>query len=211
MGIGDWFRKKDAPAGSIQYLIAGLGNPEEKYDGSRHNAGFEALDILAEDCGIPMTKVLKRAATGTGMMAGKKVMLAKPLTYMNASGEALRALCDYYKIDAAKSLIVVVDDVHLPVGRIRIRKSGSAGGHNGLKNIIRHLGHENFLRIRIGAGSPEVMGDLIAHVLGPVPKELRAAYEESLQRAAKACEMIVAEGADHAMNAFNAKEKKNEV
>lgn len=209
MGIGDWFRKKEASGSSIQYLIAGLGNPEEKYDGSRHNAGFEALDILADSCGIPVTKVLKRAATGTGTIGGVKVMLAKPLTYMNASGEALRALCDYYKMDAAKSLIVVVDDIHLPVGRIRIRKNGSAGGHNGLKNIIRHLGHENFLRIRIGVGSSEVKGDLIAHVLGPVPKELRAAYEESLQRAAKACEMIVTEGPDRAMNAFNAKQEND--
>ena len=207
MRISDWFKRKDAPAGGIQYLIAGLGNPEEKYDGSRHNAGFEALDLLAESAGIAMTKVQKRAATGTGSMAGKKVMLCKPLTYMNASGEAIRALCDYYKIDAAESLVVVVDDVHLPVGRIRIRKAGSAGGHNGLKNIIRHLGHENFLRIRIGVGSSEVKGDLIEHVLGPVPKELRSAYEESMSRAAKACEMIVTEGADKAMNVFNAKQE----
>ena len=207
MKFSDWFKKKDAAAGGIAYLIAGLGNPEEKYDGSRHNAGFEALDLLAESVGIPVTKVQKRAATGTGTIGGKKVMLCKPLTYMNASGEALRALCDYYKIDAAASLIVVVDDVHLPVGRLRIRKNGSAGGHNGLKNIIRHLGHENFLRVRVGVGSAEVKGDLIGHVLGPVPKEQRAAYEDSLSRAASACEMIVKEGADKAMNVFNSKQE----
>ncbi|MBR0093182.1 MAG: aminoacyl-tRNA hydrolase [Lachnospiraceae bacterium] len=193
----------------MAFLVAGLGNPEKKYEGSRHNAGFEALDDLADKYNIALTRVQKKAVTGTGMIDGQKVMLIKPLTYMNASGEAIRALCDYYRIDAARQLIVLVDDIYLPVARIRIRKGGSDGGHNGLKNIIRHLGHENFVRIRIGVGSTEVGGDLIPHVLGPVPKELRASYEESLARAAAAAAMIVTDGADKAMNTFNAKQEQD--
>lgn len=203
------FQKKDNADGTA-FLIAGLGNPEKKYEGTRHNAGFEALDLVAEREGIALTKTMKRALIGTGKIGGRKVLLAKPLTYMNASGEAIRALCDYYKIDTTTSLAVLVDDVHLEAGAVRIREKGSAGGHNGLKNIIRHIGHENFIRIRIGVGGGSEGGDLVPTVLSPVSKEERPAYEDALSRAADAARMIATGNVAQAMNLYNTKRHSTE-
>lgn len=192
------------------YLIVGLGNPEKKYDGTRHNAGFSAIDALAEEYGIPYGGTQKKAATGKGEIGGKKVMLAKPLTYMNLSGEAVRALCDYYKIDTTTHLIVVSDDIYLDVGCVRVRKQGSAGGHNGLKNIIRHLGNDAFIRVRIGVGNKEAGSEMVKHVLSGVAASERDAFKAGILRGAKAAAAVVEKGADYAMNIYNAKPKENE-
>ena len=199
-----------ADADTDLYLIVGLGNPEKKYDGTRHNAGFSAIDILAEEYAIPYGGTQKKAATGKGMIGGKKVMLAKPLTYMNLSGEAVRALCDYYKIDTQTHLIVVSDDIYLDVGCVRVRKKGSAGGHNGLKNIIRHLGNENFIRVRIGVGNRDAGSEMVNHVLSGVSPSEREAFEAGIARGAKAAAAVVENGADYAMNTYNAKPKESE-
>ena len=208
MRLTEFFKRKESAQGSIQFLIAGLGNPEKKYENSRHNAGFAAIDELSGRFGIDVGKTERKAVTGTGMIGGQKIMLAKPLTYMNASGEAIRALCDYYKIDSKSALLVIVDDVNLPVGMLRIREKGSAGGHNGLKNIIAHLGHESFARLRIGVGGDQVKGDLIPHVLGSVPKEEREAFAESIVRAADAAALIAEKGVPYAMNLYNRKRQE---
>lgn len=190
-------------------LVVGLGNPEKKYEGTRHNAGFAVVDRLAEMYRIGYGGTQKKAAVGKGMIGNRKVMLAKPLTYMNLSGEAVRGLTDYYKIDTQKNLIVISDDVDLPVGMIRIRKKGSAGGHNGLKDIIRHLGHEQFLRVRVGVGGKPQGKDMIGHVLGSVPPDEKEAMEAAIDRAAQAVACILNEGADKAMNLYNTKPKEH--
>lgn len=190
-------------------LVAGLGNPEKKYDGTRHNAGFVVIDRLAETCNIAYGGTQKKAAVGKGTIGSRKVLLAKPLTYMNLSGEAVRGLSDYYKIDTTKDLIVISDDVDLPVGMIRIRKQGSAGGHNGLKDIIKHLGHDRFLRVRVGVGGKPQGKDMIGHVLGSVPPDEREAMEEGIERAAQAVVSILNDGPDKAMNLFNTKAKEH--
>ncbi|MBR0163832.1 MAG: aminoacyl-tRNA hydrolase [Lachnospiraceae bacterium] len=201
------FEKRSGQQGGISWLVAGLGNPEKKYDGTRHNAGFAAADSLAASFQIGLTKTFRRALTGTGRIGNEKVMIAKPLTYMNASGEAVRALSDYLRIDTGKRLIVIVDDIHLPVGTVRIREKGSAGGHNGLKSIIRHVGHDGFIRIRIGVGE-DAGADLVGHVLGKVAPEERARFEESIEKAAEAAALIITDGISCAMNRCNTKRNK---
>lgn len=202
------FRAAD-DGGDSPALVVGLGNPEKKYDGTRHNAGFAVIDRLAGMCGIDLNGTKKKAAVGRGVIENRKVMLAKPLTYMNLSGEAVRGLCDYYKVDAARDLVIISDDVDLPVGVIRIRKKGSAGGHNGLKDIIRHLGHEQFLRVRVGVGGKPQGKDMIGHVLGSVPPDEKEAMDEAIGRAAQAVVCILSEGADKAMNIYNTKPKEH--
>lgn len=187
------------------FIIAGLGNPKKEYDNTRHNIGFELIDALAEKHHIPVMDVKHRALTGKGMIEGHKVILAKPLTFMNLSGESVRALVDYYKIDCEKELIVVSDDINLPPGQIRIRKSGSAGGHNGLKNIIAQLGSEAFARIRIGVGEKPKGYDLADYVLGHFSKEEKELMKEGLLKAASAVEFILDGEIDHAMNEYNRK------
>lgn len=134
------------------FVIAGLGNPKREYDNTRHNIGFAMIDALSDKYNITVMDIRHKAMLGKGIINGQKVILAKPLTFMNASGESIRPLTDYYKIDVETELIVISDDISLPPGQVRVRKRGSAGGHNGLKDIIRHLGTENFHRIRIGVG-----------------------------------------------------------
>ncbi len=192
------------------YLIAGLGNPGKEYAKTRHNMGYEALDRLIVRHAIPQSGTKCRAMIGKGTINGQKVLLAKPLTYMNGSGEAIRGLCDYYKIDPVKELIVLVDDIHLPCGRIRIRPEGSDGGHNGLKNIISHLGTEAFTRIRIGVGEKAEGKDLIDHVLKQVSKEDEPFVAEAVERTADAVEVILLHGVDEAMNRFNGIGKTDE-
>ena len=183
------------------YLIVGLGNPGKEYAGTRHNMGFEAVDRLIDRFSVRKSGLKFKAMYGTFFLGGEKVMLAKPLTYMNLSGNAVRSLMDYYKIDAAH-LIVISDDIHLPPGRIRIREKGSDGGQKGLKDIIAKVGTDEFVRIRIGVGEQK-SGDLVNHVLGHFAKEDQVLVNDAILRAADAAECVVTHGAAEAMNRFN--------
>ncbi len=187
------------------YMIAGLGNPGKEYVNTRHNVGFEVIDALIDKYNIGGPDLKYKAMTGKGLIAGQKVLLVKPLTYMNLSGESIRALADYYKIDVEQELIVISDDISLPPGQLRVRKRGSAGGHNGLKNIIKMLGSEGFQRIRMGVGEKPREYDLVDWVLGHFQGEDREKMDRAVERAVQAVEMILTEGTDAAMNEFNRK------
>ena len=187
------------------FVIAGLGNPKKEYDNTRHNIGFAFIDALAEKYSISVMDVKHKALTGKGIINGQKVILVKPLTFMNLSGESIRPMSDYYKIDTAKEVIVISDDISLPPGQIRIRKKGSAGGHNGLKNIIQHLGNEEFQRIRIGVGEKPKGYDLADYVLGHFSKEEQPLMQEGIKRAMEAAAMMLEGDIDRAMNEFNRK------
>lgn len=187
------------------YIIVGLGNPSKEYDHTRHNAGFDTIDKIADRHGISVLEKKHKAVYGRGYIGGEKVILAKPQTFMNLSGEAVRSLIDYYKADEESQLIVIYDDITLTPGQLRIRKKGSAGGHNGIKNIIAHLGHDRFIRIKIGVGEKPKGYDLADYVLSRFPKEEREVMEDAFLRAADAVEEIIADGPDEAMNRFNAK------
>ena len=189
------------------YIIVGLGNPGKDYKNTRHNIGFDVIDCLAEKENISVMEKKHKALVGKGVIAGQKVILAKPQTYMNLSGESVRSLLDYYKVDETEELIVISDDISLPPGQIRIRKKGSAGGHNGLKNIIAHLGHDSFQRIKMGVGEKPKGYDLADYVLGHFDKVDRAIMDDAAKDAAMAIEMILTEGADAAMNHYNKKVK----
>ncbi len=186
------------------FLIAGLGNPETKYNATRHNVGFGVIDELSDRYGIDVRTGRFKALIGKGTIDGTQVMLMKPLTYMNNSGEAIRAAADYFHIDTAWELIVISDDTELEVGRIRIRPSGSSGGHNGLKSIISHLGHDGFTRIRVGVGRKPEGADQVNWVLGHFDKDDIPVMKDSIKRAAEAAAVIVGDGVDAAMNTFNA-------
>lgn len=185
------------------FIIVGLGNPESKYAGTRHNIGFSAVTAIADAYGIDVDTKKHKALIGKGVIAGHKVILAMPQTYMNLSGESIRELVDFYKIDPAEELIVLYDDIALPTGKLRIRPKGSAGGHNGMKNIIAHIGGQEFPRVRIGVGEKPKGWDLADYVLGRFPKDEEPAIREALQQAVKACEIIMNDGVDAAMNQFN--------
>ncbi|MCR5753278.1 MAG: aminoacyl-tRNA hydrolase [Acetatifactor sp.] len=187
------------------YIIVGLGNPGKDYEGTRHNVGFDVIDKIAEQENISVIEKKHKAIIGKGVVAGEKCILAKPQTFMNLSGESVRQLIDYYKVDETAELIVISDDISLEVGMLRIRKKGSAGGHNGLKNIIAHLGHDTFIRIKMGVGGKPDGRDLVGHVLGHFSKQDRENLEEAVTQAADAVRMIISEDADKAMNAFNRK------
>ena len=190
------------------YIIAGLGNPTSKYHGTRHNVGFDAIDKIAEENGISVDVLKHRALCGKGIIAGEKVLLMKPQTFMNNSGEALRAAVDFYKADVENEVIIIYDDISLSEGRLRIRAKGSAGGHNGIKSIIAHLGTEKFKRIRIGiGGKPEHM-DLADYVLGRFPAEKRVDVESSLKNASSAyvcsaLNLMLGQDIAAAMNRYN--------
>ena len=187
------------------FIIAGLGNPGKEYVNTRHNVGWSALDVFASKYGIRVEEEKFKALTGKGVVNGQKVILVKPLTYMNLSGEALRAVCDYYKIDPETELIVLYDDIALPVGALRVRPKGSAGGHNGIKNIIQHLGSEVFPRIRVGVGEKPSRMDLADYVLGHFSKEEQAAEAEAYEKVADAICMIMEDKLEEAMNKYNRK------
>ena len=189
------------------YMIAGLGNPGKEYNNTRHNIGFAFIDALAQEYDINVMDVKLKALTGKGMIGGQKVLLVKPLTFMNLSGESIRPLADYYKVDPESELIVVSDDITLSPGGIRIRKKGSAGGHNGLKNIIGQLGTENFKRIRIGVGEKPKGYDLADYVLGHFSKEEQPLMQEGITKAKEALNLILAGNMDQAMNEYNRREK----
>ncbi len=187
------------------FIIVGLGNPSREYESTRHNIGFDTIDAIADKYHINVMELKHKAKIGKGYIGGNKVILAKPLTFMNLSGESVRSIIDYYKADPATDLIVISDDISLPPGQLRIRKKGSAGGHNGLKNIIQHLGGGDFKRIRMGVGEKPAEYDLVDWVLGHFSKEDRKAVDGAVQKAVKAVELILSDGTDTAMNEFNRK------
>ncbi|MCC8137813.1 MAG: aminoacyl-tRNA hydrolase [Clostridiales bacterium] len=205
--IGQWIRdrfqmKKEED--TVMYIIAGLGNPGRKYEHTRHNAGYEAIDRLAEKYGIRIETEKFRALTGTGYIEGQKVLLLKPLTFMNASGESIRAACDFYKIDPRESFLVLYDDISLPTGQLRVRGKGSAGGHNGIKNIIAQLGTQEFARVKIGVGEKPKEYDLVDYVLGHFSEEEWAAMTEAFSHAADAAAMLLTGDLQAVMNRYNA-------
>lgn len=187
------------------YIIVGLGNPGREYENTRHNIGFHVIDKLAEQENIGVLEKKHKAIIGKGYVSGAKCILAKPQTFMNLSGESVRELVDYYKADETAELIVISDDISLDAGQIRIRKKGSAGGHNGLKNIIAHLGHDTFMRIKMGVGEKPKGYDLADYVLGHFSKEEAKIMDDAADRAADAIRTIVAKDVDTAMNEFNRK------
>ena len=193
------------------FIIAGLGNPTLRYDGTRHNVGFEVIDTLADKYNIAVETRKSRALIGKGIIAGQKVILVKPQTYMNLSGESIGALADYYKIDEENELLVIYDDVSLDVGQLRIRRKGSAGGHNGIKNIIAHLGTDVFPRIKVGVGEKPKGYDLADYVLGHFSGEDREIMRESYRKAADAVEMILEGDLSGAMNTYNKKAAPKEA
>ena len=189
------------------YLIVGLGNPGKQYENTRHNVGFDAVDLLVDEYRVPSSGKQHKAMYGKGVIAGQKVILAKPLTYMNLSGESVRALVDYYKIDPEEELIVIYDDISLEVGQLRIRRKGSAGGHNGIKNIIAMTGTQNFMRIKVGVGEKPKGWDLADYVLGHFSTEDRAKVEEAIGHAMDAAVLMMQGEVDKAMNDYNSKNK----
>ena len=192
------------------YIIAGLGNPGQPYEGTRHNAGFDVIDVLAREYNISVDYRKNRALIGKGIIEGRKVILAKPQTYMNLSGESIRGLMDYYKADEESELIVIYDDVSLDPGQIRIRKKGSAGGHNGIKSIIAHLGTEVFPRVKVGVGQKPRQYDLADYVLGHFSGEERERMAEGYRHAAEAVKYMVTDRVDEAMNEYNRKVRPKE-
>ena len=189
------------------YIIAGLGNPGLKYAHTRHNAGFEAVERLAGKYGISINTKKFQALCGTGAIEGQKVLLLKPQTYMNLSGESIRAACDFYKIDPEEELIVFYDDISLDPGQLRVRKKGSAGGHNGIKSIIAHLGTQNFLRIKIGVGEKHQGYDLADYVLSRFDKEAQDQMVGAFKRAADSAARIRTKNPERVMNEFKVKTK----
>ena len=190
------------------YIIVGLGNPGKKYENTRHNMGFIAVALLAEEYGIKVDKIKFKALVGEGRIAGRKVLLVKPQTYMNLSGQSVMEVMNYYKEDI-ENLIVIYDDIDIPTGSIRLRKKGSAGTHNGMRNIVYLLQDDRFPRIRVGIGSDKKV-DLMDYVIGGVTKKEKELLEDALTRAAKAAACIVEKGIDKAMNEYNIRQKKEE-
>lgn len=187
------------------YLIIGLGNPGKQYENTRHNVGFMCIDELSDKYNISVTTIQHKALVGKGVINGQKVILAKPQTFMNLSGESVGELASYYKVDPNTDVIIISDDIALPPGYIRVRPKGSAGGHNGLKNIILHLGTEEFRRVRIGVGEKPKKMDLADYVLGHFSSEDRDALKEGLNQAVGAIELLLEDNVDQAMNTYNKK------
>lgn len=190
------------------FIIAGLGNPDRQYEGTRHNVGFDVIDRLADKYNIAVDVKKHRALLGKGVIEGHKVILAKPQTYMNLSGESIRSLVDYYKIDGEHELLVIYDDINLGVGQLRIREKGSAGGHNGIKNIIAHLGTQVFPRIRVGVGEKPSRYDLADYVLGHFSKAEKVLMDEGYDHAVDAAGMILSGRIGDAMSEYNRKRKE---
>lgn len=185
------------------YVIAGLGNPGGKYEKTRHNVGFQVIDRIAAKYHIDMNMKKHKAVCGTGAIEGVRVLLVKPQTYMNLSGESIREVLDFYKADPEEEFLVIYDDVSLNPGQLRIRKKGSAGGHNGIKSIIQHLGTQVFLRIKVGVGEKPEGYDLADYVLGHFSREGEKLMAEAFDRAVLAVAELLTDGPDKAMNDFN--------
>jgi len=188
------------------YVIVGLGNPGTEYALTRHNVGFITIDVLSEMFKLKLTHRAHKALVGSGYIGTEKVVLAKPLTFMNLSGESVVKLVNWYKLDMNK-LIIIYDDIDLPVGEIRIRPSGSAGTHNGMKSIIYSLGRDDFARIRVGVGSPNGEKPLAAHVLSKPGEEEQRPLTESIKSAAMAAKLIIEKGVGEAQATYNRKAK----
>ncbi len=193
--------------GGNMYLIVGLGNPGDKYAGTRHNMGFDTIDVLADKYFISVSQKEKRALVGKGMIEGNKVILVKPQTFMNLSGESVGPLADYYGC-APEEIIVIYDDICLEPGQLRVRGKGSAGGHNGMKSLISHLGTQEFPRVRVGVGAKPPKMDLADFVLSHFPKDQQDAAKEGVQQAAEAVREILVSGLERAQNLYNGKKKE---
>ena len=189
------------------YIIAGLGNPTREYEKTRHNVGFDTIDVLADKLNTSVDEKKFKGLYGKGIIAGEKVILLKPQTFMNLSGESVRAAADFYKV-APEEIIVIYDDISLEPGQLRVRKKGSAGGHNGMKNIIAHLGTQDFPRIRVGVGEKPAGMDLADYVLGRFSKGERELLEEAFKEGARAAVAILCDGIESAMNQFNGKKSR---
>ena len=192
------------------HLIVGLGNPTLKYEKTRHNAGFDVIDAIADKYNIEVNMRKGRAYVGSGYIEGRKVLLAKPQTYMNLSGGSVRSLINFYKIDPETELIVIFDDISLKPGNLRIRRKGSAGGHNGIKDIIAELGTDGFSRIKMGVGEKPAEWDLADYVLSRFSKADRELFEEAVPEAVEATALMVQGEIDEAMNRFNRKKPEQE-
>lgn len=187
----------------VSWLVVGLGNIGDQYEGTRHNVGFQVVDELAERAGVPVQKLKYRALTNTAQIGGEKVLLMKPVTFMNLSGEAVRPAVDFYKV-SPDHVLVISDDVALPVGKLRVRRGGSAGGHNGLKDIIRHLGTDQFPRVKVGVGEkPHPDYDMADWVLGKFQGEDKKIIDQAVKRAADAVELLLSQEVDKAMSRYN--------
>lgn len=184
------------------YLIAGLGNPTREYAGTRHNIGYDTITRLCDEYRITLDIKKHKGLCGKGVIGGEKVLLVQPLTYMNLSGDCIKEAADFYKIDPAH-IIVIYDDISLPVGKLRVRAKGGAGGHNGMKSIIARLGTEEFARVRIGIGEKPAGWDLADYVLGRFKTDELPLMRDAVGNAAKACELIIKDGIESAMNRSN--------
>ena len=184
----------------MMYIVVGLGNPGKEYEKTRHNVGFEVIDSLSKKLDIAVNKIKFKSLIGEGLYKGEKIVLQKPQTFMNSSGEAVYDIVDFYKLPLS-NLIVVYDDKDLDVGKIRVRKKGSAGGHNGMKSIIYILNSDDFPRVRLGIGKPK--GDMIQHVLGRFEERDMDIVINSIDNAANAVLDIIENGVEHAMNLYN--------
>lgn len=189
------------------FVIVGLGNPGKKYENTRHNAGFMAIDAIAAKYGIRVTEKKHKALCGSGVVEGQKVLLVKPETYMNLSGESVAEVLGFYKLDPQEELLVIYDDISLAPGNIRIRKKGSAGGHNGIKSLIAHTGTQNFMRIKVGVGEKPAGWDLADYVLGHFSEEDSAKISEVMPDVIQAAVLMMQGDADKAMNDYNAKKQ----
>lgn len=188
--------------GVFMKLIVGLGNPGKQYDKTRHNIGFEVIDYLSKSLHIPLDQSKHKGVFGVGNVRGEKVFLLKPLTYMNLSGESVRPLMDYFNI-ALEDLIVIYDDLDLPVGRIRLRQKGSAGGHNGMKSIIAHVGSQEFNRIRVGVNRPSNGQPISDYVLSRFTKDEQEMIDQVVLKCSEACEATLEKPFLQVMNDFN--------
>ena len=189
------------------YIIAGLGNPGRQYEKTRHNAGFMALDALADQLGIAVEEKKHKGLCGRGVIGGEKVLLLKPQTFMNLSGESIRAAADFYKVDP-EHIMVIYDDISLEPGQLRLRKKGSAGGHNGIKSIIACLGTQEFPRIKVGVGAKPDRLDLADYVLGHFSQIEERIMEDAAKEAGQAAQSIIMDGMESAMNCYNAKKSQ---
>ena len=189
------------------FVIVGLGNPDRKYEHTRHNIGFDVVDAMASKYNIDIKDKKHKALVGSGVIEGMKVLLVKPQTYMNLSGESVQEVMNFYKLDPEEDMIVIYDDISLEPGNIRIRKKGSAGGHNGIKNIIAHTGTQNFKRIKVGVGEKPAGWDLADYVLGRFDSDDREKVEEAISDAIGAAVLMMQGDVDRAMNQYNAKKQ----
>ena len=189
------------------FVIVGLGNPGKKYENTRHNAGFIMIDALADKYGIRVAEKKHKALCGAGVIEGVKVLLVKPETYMNLSGESVGEIMNFYKLDPEEEMLVIYDDISLAPGNIRIRKKGSAGGHNGIKSLIAHTGTQNFMRIKVGVGEKPKDWDLADYVLGHFSEEDKKALEEVTPNVLAAAVLMMQGDVDKAMNDYNAKKQ----